>query len=139
MRVANLTTLVADVKLLRQQLEQGFSAETAAPGYDNKGTFTAGQCAAAAIIVYKAIGGEFVSSSAPGISHWFNRIVVNGEAFDVDLTGDQFDRPPVQVEKAGSLYPGTRVRAFDEIDHETLNRGRRLAAGVGTLLICTEN
>ena len=28
-----------------------------------------------------------------------------------------------------SLYPGTRVRAFDEIDHETLNRGRRLAAG----------
>lgn len=68
-----------------------------------------------------------VSTKINGLSHWFNRLTVSGQDLDVDLTGDQFGHPPLQVAPAGSLYPATLIRSELDVKEETLTRARRLA------------
>jgi hypothetical protein len=58
---------------------------------------SAGQCGTVATIVRAMLGGELVSAEIDAQSHWFNRSYVAGDFFDVDLTGDQFGLPPVQL------------------------------------------
>jgi len=81
-----------------------------------------------AAVLNEQIGGEFVSASVQGVSHWFNRINFKGVFLDVDLTGDQFGLKPVQVSAAGGLYPDTRVRRPDELNAETRRRAALLAS-----------
>jgi hypothetical protein len=66
-----------------------------------------------------------------GTSHWFNRIRVDDGSVDIDLTGDQFELPKVRVEMPGRLFPGTRVRSFEQVLPETLERAALLAARSG--------
>lgn len=110
---------------LRGQLEAAFSPATAAPGTDSA-IPSAGHCAAVSHIFRSRLGGEYVSASVSGVSHWFNRVSVCGRVFDVDLTGDQFGRPPVQVAPAGELYEGARLRRSDELRQETIDRASAL-------------
>jgi hypothetical protein len=58
---------------------------------------------------------------------------VAGDFFDVDLTGDQFGLPPVQLARGGQLYGGSRVRRSSEVNQSTRMRAALLArrAGVG--------
>lgn len=114
---------------IRALLESGFSPETAF-GATRGIALSAGQCAAAAKVVRDLIGGEYVSARVAGQSHWFNRIVVNGLVIDVDLTGDQFGRPSVQIAPAGALYEDTRDRQPQEMNEETIARADRLAARI---------
>jgi len=109
------------VSLLRRNLERAFSAETALSGGTGTGP-SAGQCAATACIVLKNFGGDFVSAKVNGESHWFNRIHLPDATVDVDLTGDQFGREPIQIGPAGGLYPGTQIRGSDELNAETRHR-----------------
>ena len=45
---------------------------------------------------------------------------------DLDLTGDQFGRAPVQIATVGRLYRGTRVRRPRQLLPETLTRCEKL-------------
>lgn len=86
-----------------------------------------GHCAAVAIIVHELLGGEMVSTLVEGHSHWLNRLRAGEKPMDVDLTGDQFGRPFLQIADAGALYADTRVRMRAELSEETLARTRLLA------------
>ncbi len=112
------------LKWLRERLDQVFSPDTAVPGSKTYPP-SSGHCAAVALIVQALFGGELVSTRLEGESHWFNR--VDGQ--DIDLTGDQFGYPPVQMDT--NLYPDTRVRRDDEVRHETFVRAFRLTVRAG--------
>jgi hypothetical protein len=62
-----------------------------------------------------------------GEEHWLNRVQVAGDSYDVDLTGDQFGFPTVQVKCAGELYDVERVDAARELLAETVSRAIQLA------------
>lgn len=120
--------LHATVQRLRLQLEPWFSADTAAPGTQWHGApRSIGHCAAVALIFQASIGGDLQSTYVEGVSHWFNRLREEERWVDVDLTGDQFGRAPVQIEPAGRLYPGAHLRTAHEVAAETTRRALTLA------------
>jgi hypothetical protein len=104
------------LRKLRKLLEGAFCPETAFPG--TVGTGSAGHCAAVALLVQRMFGYELASTKVEGQSHWFNRFAGR----DIDLTGDQFGRPSIQVALSGELYPETRLRMPTEANDETLSR-----------------
>jgi hypothetical protein len=122
--------LRAELSELRARLEESFSPETALNGQQSNVPST-GHCAAAAAIVWKTLGGSLVSTSIKGMSHWFNRIQVDDQLLDLDLTGDQFGYPAIQIKPAEELYPYTRKRSPDELNDETLHRAALLARRAG--------
>lgn len=111
---------------LRRELEKGFSAETAAPGFAGHAPST-GQCAAVSVVLSKLLGAKMVSTRIEGQSHWLNRIRLGDEEYDVDLTGDQYQFSPVQLAPAEQLYPQARVRTDVDVSDETLRRAIILA------------
>jgi hypothetical protein len=115
---------------LRARLDKSFSPDTALNGLQSD-VPSAGHCAAAAAIVWKALGGSLVGTSIDGSSHWFNRIQVDDQLLDLDLTGDQFGYPAIQIKPAEELYPYTRERSPDELNDETLHRTALLARRAG--------
>ena len=116
-------TLTATLKVLRRQIQVAFLADTAAPGSGWVDTMpSTGHCAIVAMLMRRMFGGEFVSAMPGGISHWFNRIELLGTSIDIDITGDQFGRPRVQVAPAGELYTGTRGRLEAHINEDTIRR-----------------
>jgi hypothetical protein len=84
-----------------------------------------------AIVVKQKLGGELVSTRVGEESHWFNRVTVDGYTYDVDLTGDQFGFPPVQIASAGALYGEPQLRALSEVHQETMIRAGALAQRAG--------
>jgi len=110
---------------LRSALESAFSPETSFPGAHTD-VASSGHCAAVAAIVRRRLGGWLVSATVENHSHWFNRLKAGKQFVDVDLTGDQFGRAPIQIAKFGCLYPGTRVRRPQELQAETLTRSELL-------------
>jgi hypothetical protein len=115
---------------LRAKLEREFTPDTAAQGVDGNGP-AAGQCAAVAAIVNALLGGALISANVKGHSHWFNQIPVGLTKVEVDLTGDQYGRAPLQVATPWSLYSGSRIRTFPELTPETLARAAILAERAG--------
>lgn len=122
------------IRSIRKALEPAFARDTAIDQMSGP-VPSAGHCAAVAVLINKLLGGALVSAFVEGQSHWFNRMQVGDAIIDVDITGDQFGLDAVRIENAGSLYEGTRERAFTEIHEETLRRATRLAerAGLGLL------
>lgn len=114
----------------RKQIDRAFRPDTAAKGFRGS-TASTGHCAAVATIVYVLFGGEMVSTEVDGHGHWLNRISLGNRLLDVDLTGDQFGRPALQMEEAGQLYPNVRVRRPSELTDETLQRARLVAERAG--------
>jgi hypothetical protein len=117
---------------LRTKLDKGFAPDTALGGFQGN-VPSAGHCAAAAAIVWETRGGSFVSANVKGSSHWFNRIQINDQLFDCDVTGDQFGYPIVQVKPAEELYPHARERSPNELNEDTLRRAVLLACRSGFL------
>jgi hypothetical protein len=115
-----------NLRRIRKNLDRGFSSRTA---YLKKGksNSSSGHCAAVAAIIHEILGGRLVSATVNGESHWFNRLEVDGDVLDLDLTGDQFGKEPIQVAKAGDLYSGTKERFSSQLDSETLERAWLLA------------
>lgn len=130
-------TLRSAVQSLRDRLAPHFAEDTAIPGSFDPGRPSSGHCAAASFlcVLYwreqpplpgARVG--FVSSRAPGVSHWFVRLETDTAAYDIDITGDQFDgRPAVQIAPAGTLYEDTGERAMEEVNEETRRRAWLLA------------
>jgi len=122
----NVDRLRTDLLNLRARLEKGFLPDTAWNGLQSDVPST-GHCAAAAAIVWETLGGSLVSAIVNDISHWFNRVQVDNQFLDLDLTGDQFGYPAVQIRPAEELYPHTRERSPSELNDETLRRAILLA------------
>lgn len=115
---------------LRARLERAFRPDSAAPGTDWT-LPSAGHCAAVAAIVHELYGGEFLSAFVQGQSHWLNRIYIGTHPRDVDLTGDQFSFPAIQISEPYRLYAGLRIRHPDELHNETIGRALLLARRAG--------
>ncbi|MBI2752334.1 MAG: hypothetical protein HYX46_02300 [Betaproteobacteria bacterium] len=120
-------TTTTKLAQLRARLAGAFSGDTATPGTVSR-IPSAGHCAAVAAVVRAEFGGQFVSTIVDAQSHWFNRIHVGGQSFDVDLTGDQFGLGEIRIARAGNLFPSSRVRGVEELNDETLRRARLLAS-----------
>ena len=130
MRKPNTNVLIEAVGVLRSRLEIAFAPDTAADGFKGSAAST-GHCAAVAAIVYEILGGDMISTKTGRQSHWLNRLHDHERSVDVDLTGDQFGLPPIQITKAGELYAETRLRFSSELSPETLVRARLLAERAG--------
>ena len=117
-------------KQLRSRLDRAFRPDTAAQGLEGA-VPSAGHCAVVSVVVHNVLGGELVSATVGGISHWFNRVRFDERVFDIDLTADQFGAPPIIIADANQLYPDTRVRRYGDLTVETLIRAARLARRAG--------
>jgi hypothetical protein len=95
-----------------------FSTETASPGCFRNESPSAGHCAVVAIVVNMIYGGELVSATVQGQSHWYNRIA----GCEVDLTADQFGFDQIKFKDGEDLYEGARVRTLSEVKAETFIR-----------------
>lgn len=115
---------------LRLRLERVFAQDTALISAREDGP-SAGHCAVVAAIFQEVLGGRLVSARVEGESHWFNRLPGVDATYDVDLTGDQFGRASVEIEREGGLYPDARERDGNELSEETLIRAVRLAKRAG--------
>lgn len=74
-----------------------------------------------ALVLEQIYGGELMSAVVDRKSHWYNRI----DGREVDLTGDQFGKPPIQISLKGeTLYPDSRVRSLADVSRETQERLR---------------
>jgi hypothetical protein len=111
---------------LRSRLERAFSLDTASPGFAGTAPST-GHCAVASLVLQELMGGELLSANVQGKSHWFNRLRSGPTMVDVDITGDQFGLPELQIAKPDTLYSGTRVRTSAEANRETVTRAILLA------------
>jgi hypothetical protein len=83
--------------------------------------------------VQRLFGGDMVRVKVGRITHWLNRLTVDSEACDVDLTGDQFGRPPVQIAPVGSLYGEGQIRLRSSLPKETVARAKLLGKKAGVL------
>jgi hypothetical protein len=126
----SIQTVRATAEQIRQALESGFRTDTAFRGV-RRTVPSAGHCAAVAALVRRRLGGWLVSAVVGNHSHWFNRLRAGKHLVDVDLTGDQFGRRPIQIASFGHLYTGTRVRRPTELLPETLARSRVLEKRAG--------
>lgn len=115
---------------MRCRLEVVFAADTASPGSSDV-VPSAGHCAAVAVIVFAEFGGSLLSTTVQGVSHWFNRVELDGSQVDTDLTGDQFGFPCVQCAPPQELYVTPRLREVAHLNVETLKRAGLLATRAG--------
>lgn len=114
-------SIIEELKYLRELLQLHFSPETSYLGKESVIPST-GHCAVVAVIIYFLFNAQLVSTRIDKVSHWFNRIRINGSDYDCDLTGDQFGFEPFKIDLADSLYDDTRTRTIDEVDMGTFNR-----------------
>ncbi len=122
----NPDPLIETVKIgftaMRERIAPHFNERYAYQG-PSPTTKSGGHCAIVAVIVNRISGGTLVSTMINGQSHWWNRFTFKDEnetiTIDVDLTGDQFGFPEVNVSMNEDLYPDARVRHYTDIQPET--------------------
>lgn len=107
---------------LRTRLDDVFAPDTAAPGTPPRPGKPDGHCAVVAMLLHDYLGGEYVSATFSGLSHWFNRILNEGLWIDVDITGDQFYGSAVRIGEPNTLWEGTRARSAFDLNHDTRKR-----------------
>ena len=91
---------------LRERLEKVWGPDTGREGTWDALCPSRGQCASTAVLLQGMMGGEIVTASVQGQTHWFLR----SQGYDIDLTGDQFGGRKVAIGGRGVLYRGTRPR-----------------------------
>jgi hypothetical protein len=128
--------LQATLQRMREQFDPAFARDTAyAPSLQSSGgpneTPSTGHCAVVAVIVQKRLGGKLLRTTVAGEEHWFNRVPLAGGYVDVDLTGDQFGSPAVQIRLPGELYSGAVEQPIEAIQDEALCRAATLATRAG--------
>ena len=113
---------------LRKALDRSFEHDTQQPGTLRNAPLSAGHCAAVSVLLVETFGMTPISSSAPGISHWFSRIrLTTGLQVDVDVTGDQFGLETERIGAPGRLFSKTRIRSLRDVNKDTWERAAVLA------------
>ena len=113
---------------LRNDLEKIFSKETAYPSSRENPTPSAGHCAVVACMIHRLYPVfDIVSTVVTPIddpsrqcSHWLNALRMDDLSWFVDLTGDQFGYPKIQI-FSGDIND-YRIRSEDHIDEDTQKR-----------------
>jgi hypothetical protein len=131
MNFSTIAELRRAIEGIRKRLEPAFGPETALIEPAEDSPPSSGHCAAVATIVQGLFGGQLMSAKVDVQSHWFNRIDLGDGVFDIDITGDQFGLPSVQVARRGHLYDRSRVRKPEELNLDTRKRAALLAARAG--------
>lgn len=106
--------------ILRQLFNPVFGADTACE-YKEYTSGSRGHCACVALIYWNIYGGDMASTIINNESHWYNKIIQNGQSLDVDLTLDQYDGTK-QVHIAPLLHPIFKIRSVSEINSKTAQR-----------------
>lgn len=108
-------TLRKELNTIRKAMDKIFSCNTAF-GTCNNNSMASGHCMLSALIIQDMYGGKIISGAVDGIPHYWNRLC----HLDVDLTGDQFRKPKIQIKK-DHLY-GSDSFAFNRDPFESLNQ-----------------
>ena len=95
-------------------MDKIFKCDTAFGDCDNN-SMSSGHCMLSALILQDLYGGKIKGGSVKNTPHYWNSIC----HFEVDLTGDQFLKPKIQVKK-GQLYPDSYE--FKRNPFESLNQ-----------------
>lgn len=108
--------LKSELKSLRDAMDIVFSCDTAF-GDCNNNSMASGHCMLASLIIQDMYGGEIKAGTINGIPHYWNSVC----GLEVDLTGDQFKKPTIQIKK-GNLYPSGNPYKFGRDPFETMNQ-----------------
>lgn len=111
--------LKGQIQPIRDAMDKVFSCETVW-GTCRAEAPSAGHCFMASMAVQDMLGGEIifgkVKLNGEDVSHYWNRI----GGWEVDVTGDQFREPEVQIKK-GAIRPA--IAEFDRERYEWLPQG----------------
>ena len=108
------SALRKELNKVRKAMDEVFSCDTAF-GTCNNNSMSSGHCMLASLIVQDMYGGKIMTGSIGGVPHYWNKMC----HMEVDLTGDQFKKPKVQIKK-GSLYSDSYE--FKRDPFESLNQ-----------------
>lgn len=130
------TQIAIQMRLLRRLLELEFSDDLRNQPAPEGCIPSTGHCAIVANLCTSLWDMDLRSTTIQGQSHWYSRYYYDVDGcehfIDIDLTGDQFGLPPVQIsEPLVDLYPESRRRGFWEIDENTEKRTRNLLRRLG--------
>ena len=106
--------LKKELTIIRDAMDNVFACDTAF-GDCNNNSMASGHCMLSALILQDLYGGDIKSGNIDGVPHYWNRFC----HVDVDLTGDQFGKPAIQIKK-GALYPNSFV--FQRDPFESMNQ-----------------
>lgn len=109
-----VSNLRKELNTIRKAMDNVFSCDTAF-GTCNNNSMSSGHCMLSALIIQDMYGGKIISGQVSGIPHYWNRMC----HMDVDLTGDQFKKPKVQIRK-DELYGNSFE--FTRSPFESLNQ-----------------
>jgi len=108
------SALRKELNKVRKAMDKVFSCDTAF-GTCNNNSMSSGHCMLASLIVQDMYGGKIMSGQIGGIPHYWNKLC----HMEVDLTGDQFKKPKIQIKK-GELYSDSFE--FNRDPFESLNQ-----------------
>jgi len=108
------STLLHELKIIRHAMDEVFRCDTAFGDCDNN-AMSSGHCMLSALILQDLYGGKIKGGSIGGIPHYWNTIC----HYEVDLTGDQFRKPKIQIKK-GNIYKDSYE--FKRSPFESLNQ-----------------
>lgn len=109
------SSLRKELNKLRKAMDEVFSCNTAF-GTCNNNSLSSGHCMLSSLIIQDMYGGDIMSGQVDGIPHYWNKLC----HMEVDLTGDQFKKPKVQIKKS-PLY-GSDSFKFDRNPFESMNQ-----------------
>jgi len=108
------TQLKRELDIIRQAMDEVFRCDTAFGDCDNN-SMSSGHCMLSALILQDLYGGKIKGGTIGAVPHYWNKFC----HFEVDLTGDQFKKPKIQVKK-GQLYKDSYE--FKRDPFESLNQ-----------------
>lgn len=106
--------LKRQLKSIREAMDRVFACDTAY-GDCNNNSMASGHCMLSSLVLQDMYGGSIKGGEVNGIPHYWNTFCEH----DVDLTGDQFKKPPIQVKK-GELYRDGYI--FKRSPFESMNQ-----------------
>ena len=109
-----VSALKKELKSIRKAMDKVFACDTAY-GDCNNNSMASGHCMLVSLVLQDLYGGKIKGGEVNGIPHYWNAFCHH----DVDLTGDQFKKPPIQVKK-GELYKGGYI--FKRDPYESMNQ-----------------
>ena len=102
------SVLKKELEDLRAAMDIVFACDTAF-GDCNNNSMSSGHCMLASLIVQDMYGGQIKGGTINGVPHYWNSLC----HYEIDLTGDQFKKPAIQIKK-GNLYSSSNPYKFFE-------------------------
>lgn len=112
----NKNGLRSELKSLREAMDTVFACDTAF-GDCNNNAMSSGHCMLSSLIVQDMFGGDIKAGEIGGVPHYWNKVC----HYEVDLTGDQFKKPKIQIRTGDNKLYGQGYR-FNREPFKTMNQ-----------------